>query len=64
MLCKITLQLMEEPVTTIAGFSYEKSAIEDHIRVNGFVQPISRVVIPQNLYPNLGLKAAIKHFLD
>ena len=30
--CKITLELMEDPYTTESGHTYEKEAIEDHIK--------------------------------
>jgi STIP1 family protein 1 len=40
--CHITLEMMEEPVTTEAGFSYEKNVIEDHIKLNGPTDPMTR----------------------
>ena len=64
MLCKITLEIMEDPVTTDAGFTYERSALEDHLRTNGPVEPISRKKFNGPLYPNISLKLAIEDFLE
>lgn len=35
--CKITLELMEDPVTTQLGHTYERSAVEDHFQTNGYI---------------------------
>lgn len=64
MLCKITLEIMEEPVTTEEGMTYEKSAIEDHFQTNGYTEPISRQPLKGKVYPNVSLKNAIQAFLD
>lgn len=55
---------MEEPVTTEAGFTYEMSALEDHIKTNGFVEPITRQYFDGKYFHNLALKLAIEHFLE
>jgi hypothetical protein len=33
---------MEDPYTTEAGHTYEKEAIEDHIKKNGNIDPSTR----------------------
>jgi len=33
---------MEEPVTTSAGHSYEKSVLQENVEKNGFIDPVSR----------------------
>jgi len=33
---------MEDPVTTEEGHTYERSALDDHIKTNGLTDPISR----------------------
>jgi STIP1 homology and U-box containing protein 1 len=55
---------MEEPVTTEEGLTYEKSAIEDHFKTNGFTEPISRAKMNTKPYPNQALKNAVLDFLD
>lgn len=64
MLCKITLDMMEDPVSTEAGFTYERTAIEDHLRTNGNIEPITRKAFTGALYSNIALKAGIEAFLE
>jgi len=40
--CKITMEIMEEPVIAQSGVTYEKSALLDHIKRNGKTDPITR----------------------
>mmetsp|Transcript_33256 Transcript_33256/g.30198 ORF Transcript_33256/g.30198 Transcript_33256/m.30198 type:complete len:92 (-) Transcript_33256:136-411(-) len=62
--CKITMELMEEPVTTQAGLTYEKSALDDHLNRNGNTDPVTREPInPEAVVPNHNLKQAIDVFL-
>ena len=51
---------MEDPVTTEAGFTYQKSALDDHFSRNGLIQPITRQPIKGQNYPNQALKLAIQ----
>jgi STIP1 family protein 1 len=62
--CKITLDLMEDPVVTDSGQTYERSVIEEHIERNGKTDPLTREPITGKLYPNLALKRAIQSFID
>ncbi|EGR28168.1 u-box domain protein [Ichthyophthirius multifiliis] len=62
--CKVSLDLMEEPVTTEVGHTYEKSVLDEHFKKNGFVDPITRQKINKNLYPNLSIKQGIQEFLN
>jgi hypothetical protein len=48
---------MEDPVCTEAGFSYERSALEDHFKTTGqLIEPISRKPISGKVYSNVALK--------
>ena len=48
-------------MTTEAGFTYERDAIEDHVRTNGAMEPLSRKAFNAKLlYPNMSLKRAIE----
>jgi len=40
--CKITLDLMVDPVTTEAGHTYEREVVEDHFKRNGYIDPVTR----------------------
>lgn len=54
--CKITLDLIEDPVTTESGHTYEREVIEEHIKKNGNIDPVTRKQISGVLYPNLAVK--------
>lgn len=40
--CKITLDLMVDPVTTEAGHTYEREVVENLFKKNGFIDPVTR----------------------
>lgn len=61
--CKITLDLMEDPVITDSGQTYERSAIEEHMERNGKTDPFTRQPIKGPLYPCITIKKAIQDFL-
>lgn len=69
--CKISMEVMLEPVTTPCGISYEKACLRDHLaRLRskgepGF-DPISRKPLQsiEQAVPNLALKEAIGEFLQ
>lgn len=50
---------MEEPTTTEDGLSYEKSALDDHFKKIGFIEPITRKKLTTQPYPNVALKNAV-----
>ena len=62
--CRITLELMEDPVVTDSGQTYERDAIEAHIQKNGKTDPFTRQPIKGPLYPNVSVKKAVQEFLD
>ncbi len=64
LICQITYELMEDPVLTEAGLTYERQAIQEHIEKNGATDPITRKPISPKLYPNIAVRKAVKDFLD
>jgi len=62
--CKITFDLMQEPVTTTAGHSYEKEVLMESIEKNGYVDPVARTPISKDgIVPNLNIKQAVEEFI-
>lgn len=64
LLCRITDDLMIDPVCLSSGFSYEREAIKKHFKTNGFFDPVNREAVnPDILIENKNLKSAIELFL-
>ena len=42
LICRITDDLMEQPVIIQSGFTYEKKALMKHFETNGYFDPITR----------------------
>lgn len=62
--CAISLDLLDDPVITPCGLTYERKCIEEHLRSNGHFDPVSRKPLgPHQLVPNLAMKAAVEAFL-
>jgi len=40
--CKITMELMEDPVITQTGVTYERAALLHHLQKNGNFDPVTR----------------------
>ena len=64
LICKITFELMEDPVVTDCGQCYERSAIEEHMDKNGRTDPFTRQPIKGPLYSCITIKKAIQEFLE
>lgn len=60
LICKITFEIMEDPVVTDSGQTYERSAIEEHIEHNGRTDPFTRQPIKGPLYSCMGIKKAVE----
>ena len=57
LLCRITDELMNEPVILSSGFTYEKTAIQKHFEVNGAFDPMTREQVSfNNLVVNRHIK--------
>lgn len=62
-ICKITMEIMLEPVITPSGISYEREAIETYLRKNA-TDPVTREACTINdLRPNIALREACYQFL-
>lgn len=63
--CRITLEIMLDPVVTPDGITYERSALTQHLAKNGNFDPVTRRPFePSRLASNLALKEAINAFLE
>lgn len=55
---------MEDPVILTSGFTYEKSEIEKHFKINGNFDPLTREEVnPNVLIQNKNLKHSIEEFI-
>lgn len=62
--CSITFEVMRDPVITPSGTSYERETIEHYLSTVKPEDPVTRKPLTKaQLYPNLGLKAAIDAWL-
>jgi STIP1 family protein 1 len=59
LICKITLDIMENPVVSEAGHCYEKEVLEEHLMKNGGIDPSTRKPISGRYYENYNIKQAI-----
>ncbi|CAH9075381.1 unnamed protein product [Cuscuta epithymum] len=63
--CKITLDILRDPVITPCGITYERSKILEHLeKVGGFDPMTSRSLSASQLAPNLAIKEAVQAFLN
>ncbi|XP_022931210.1 E3 ubiquitin-protein ligase CHIP-like [Cucurbita maxima] len=63
--CKITLDILRDPVITPSGVTYERAVILDHFRKVGNFDPLTRELLDESqLVPNLAIKEAVEAFLD
>lgn len=63
-LCKISLDLMVDPVVAPSGYTYERANIEEWIRMNP-CDPMTRENLNQEqLYPNRSLREALIYYRD
>ena len=63
--CPLTMEVFREPVITPAGFSYERSALMEHLAKVGKFDPINRMpMTEQQVVSNIGLRNATLQYLD
>lgn len=63
--CPVSMEIMHDPVTTPNGVSYERSCLEEHLRANGPIDPLTRKRLTLDmLRPNPALREAIQDYLD
>lgn len=64
LVCRITDELMDEPVTLTSGFTYEKEQILKHFQTNGNFDPMTREEVNVNiLILNKSIKYATQDYL-
>ncbi|KAL3701223.1 hypothetical protein R1sor_019245 [Riccia sorocarpa] len=62
--CSITMEIFRDPVMTPSGISYERAALEEHLRTVGNFDPVSRIPLTRDqVYPNLALRNAVQAYL-
>lgn len=62
--CPITQDIMEDPVMTLDGHSYDRRAIEAWFATGRNKSPVTGAVLPSRaLIPNHNLRKAIQHYL-
>ncbi|KAJ0394441.1 hypothetical protein P43SY_009664 [Pythium insidiosum] len=63
--CPLSLEIMQDPVMTPNGDTYEREMIERHLSVNGHFDPMTRVPLTQaQLSPNRALKRLMETLLS
>ncbi|XP_034936631.1 E3 ubiquitin-protein ligase CHIP [Chelonus insularis] len=61
---KISFEILQEPVITPSGITYERKDIEEHLQRVGHFDPVTRVRLTQDqLIPNLAMKEVVDAFL-
>lgn len=62
---QISFELMQDPVITPSGITYERESIQAHLRQVGHFDPITRQPLTQDqLIPNLAMKEVISKFIE
>ncbi|RLN36830.1 hypothetical protein BBJ28_00016863 [Nothophytophthora sp. Chile5] len=63
--CPLSLELMDDPVTTPDGNTYERAMIEQHLQINGCFDPLTRMPLTKaQLHPNRALKQLMETLLS
>lgn len=61
--CPITADVMTDPVLALDGYTYERTAIEEHFRLCGPKSPMTNAMLPTDtLTPNRALKNTIENW--
>jgi len=62
---KISFEIMQDPVITPSGITYDRTELSEHFNKIGYFDPLTRREITEkDLVPNLALREAIEDFLD
>ncbi|VDM30324.1 unnamed protein product [Hydatigera taeniaeformis] len=62
---QISFELMQDPVITPSGITYDRQSIQAHLRQVGHFDPITRQPLTQDqLIPNLAMKEVVSKFLE
>ncbi|TMW63927.1 hypothetical protein Poli38472_014632 [Pythium oligandrum] len=64
-ICPVSMEIMLDPVTTPNGVSYERHCLEEHLKKNGAVDPLTRQRLTLDMIrPNNSLRSAIQEYLE
>jgi len=62
---KISFEILQEPVITPSGITYERKDIEEHLQRVGHFDPVTRVKLTSDqLIPNFSMKEVVDAFLQ
>ncbi|XP_078034074.1 STIP1 homology and U-box containing protein 1 [Augochlora pura] len=62
---RISFEILQEPVITPSGITYERKDVEEHLQRVGHFDPVTRVRLTQDqLIPNLAMKEVVDTFLQ
>lgn len=62
---KISFEMLNEPVVTPSGITYERKDIEEHLQRVGHFDPVTRVKLTSDqLIPNFAMKEVVDGFLQ
>lgn len=65
LLCDLTKNIMNDPVITSAGYTYERQELMKFLSENGNIDPITKEKINQyKIFPNINIKLATEEFLS
>ena len=62
--CPIIAEIMTDPVCTADGFTYERTAISDWLRINDTSPNTGDTLDSKVLYPNISLCSMIRSFAE
>eukprot|EP00301_Raphidiophrys_heterophryoidea_P023820 c7550_g1_i1.p1 GENE.c7550_g1_i1~~c7550_g1_i1.p1 ORF type:complete len:300 (-),score=62.46 c7550_g1_i1:196-1014(-) len=63
--CKISMDICADPCVTPSGITYDRGAIENHLRRGNQFDPVTRTRLTlDQLYPNIGIKQAIDCYYE
>ena len=61
--CKISYDIMKDPVVTPSGVTYERAVISEHLRRVGYFDPLTRAPLMESqLVPNITVREVIEDF--
>ena len=63
-ICPITSEIMTDPVSTVDGFTYERTAITEWLRTKDTSPSTGATLEITILFPNLSLRSMIRSFVE
>jgi STIP1 homology and U-box containing protein 1 len=62
---KISFEILNDPVITPSGITYDRNDIEQHLQRVGRFDPVTRTELSMDqLIPNLAMKEVVEHFVN